>query len=146
MIRVLGNIANRMMVPLGLKISRVHSRLSLPQMHYRFVSRFMYLEHVFRQISHLEGDIVECGIGQVAGETLHVQRRKEFFLNHLSVGFLIKCSDHLAGGNVHNITVSVFTAKATNGRQVAQIMDNLRTGKAAGFRPKHAVTGATAEP
>ena len=92
------------------------------------------------------GDIVECRISQVAGETLHVQRRKEFFLNHLSVRLLIKRSDHLAGGNVHNITVSIFTAKATNGRQVAQIMNNLFTRKTAGFRPKHAVTGATAEP
>ena len=33
-------------------------------MHYRFVSRFMYLQHVFKQISHLDGDIVECGVGR----------------------------------------------------------------------------------
>jgi hypothetical protein len=64
MIRMLGAIANRVMNPFGLQVSRLQSRLSLPPMHYRFVSRFMYLQDVFKQISHLEGNVVECGVGR----------------------------------------------------------------------------------
>ncbi len=64
MIRMLGTIANRVINPLGLQVSRLHSRFSLPPMRYRFVSHFMYLQHVFAQISHLEGNIEECGVGR----------------------------------------------------------------------------------
>lgn len=63
MIETIGSIVNRMLKPVGLGVRRLRF-LRVPQMCYPQVARFLYFKRLFDLVRNVEGDVVECGIGQ----------------------------------------------------------------------------------